>query len=195
MPRSILRNVVLIIGLCSALPALACGPGRTEVCLGGCVCINDPNGVLGPLQEQAGGMAASALEGWILRSRAAAAREGTLPIPMEIRRRLLPFYPAQLLDGVRYKVGDNDDMSAARTMLQNPDVKAVTLVDIIVFRSREMAEHDVVLWAHELWHVQQYREWGSAEFARRYSRDFNAVEAPAYRRQIDVANVLRAQRQ
>ena len=78
-------------------------------------------------------------------------------------------------------------------MMQNPDIKAVTLVDIIVFRSAQMAEQDVALWAHELLHVQQYREWGSAGFAARYSRDFNAVEAPAYRRQAEVSRLLREQ--
>ncbi|TBU72244.1 hypothetical protein DNK06_06525 [Pseudomonas daroniae] len=185
--------VLVLLAVFQASPALACAPGETQVCLGGCICVPDPNGVLGPMQERAGTITATALEGWILRSRESAAREGTLPIPAEIRRQLLPFYSAELLDAVRYKVGDNDELSAARNVMQNPDIKAVTLVDIIVFRSARMAEQDVALWAHELLHVQQYREWGSAGFAARYSRDFNAVEAPAYRRQAEVSRLLREQ--
>ncbi|SHM19033.1 DUF4157 domain-containing protein [Phytopseudomonas punonensis] len=173
--------------------AQACASGETQVCLGGCICVPDPNGVLGPMQERAGTISANALEGWILRSRESAARQGTLPIPAEIRRQLLPFYPAELLDAVRYKVGDLDELSAARNVMQNPDIKAVTLIDIIVFRDAQMAERDAALWAHELLHVQQYREWGTAGFAARYSRDFNAVEAPAYRRQADIARILREQ--
>lgn len=184
---------VVLLAVFQVTPALACAPGETQVCLGGCICVPDPNGVLGPMQERAGTISANALEAWILRSRASASREGTLPIPTEIRRQLLQFYPAELLDAVRYKVGDTDELSAARNVMQNPDIKAVTLVDIIVFRNAQMAEQDAALWAHELLHVQQYREWGSAGFAARYSRDFNAVEAPAYRRQAEIARILREQ--
>lgn len=189
-------NRVLLCALMtmSQVPsALACAPGETQVCLGGCICVPDPNGVLGPMQERAGTISANALEGWILRSRESAVRQGTLPIPADIRRQLLPFYAAELLDSVRYKVGDLDELSAARNVMQNPDIKAVTLVDIIVFRNADMAGHDAALWAHELLHVQQYREWGTAGFAARYSRDFNAVEAPAYRRQAEISRLLREQ--
>lgn len=188
------RGLALALLACfQAIPAMACAPGETQVCLGGCICVPDPNGVLGPMQERAGTISANALEGWILRSRESAVRQGTLPIPADIRRQLLPFYAAELLDSVRYKVGDLDELSAARNVMQNPDIKAVTLVDIIVFRNAEMAAHDVALWAHELLHVQQYREWGTAGFAARYSRDFNAVEAPAYRRQAEISRILREQ--
>ncbi|WP_350448076.1 DUF4157 domain-containing protein [Pseudomonas solani] len=192
MPRALPVSLLLALFVTAAPHlAFACAEGETEVCLGGCICVPDPNGVLAPYQERAGAVAASALEGWLLRSRESAARQGTLPIPAEIRQRLLPWYPAELLDAVRYKVGDSDEMNAARTMLQNPDIKAVTLVDIIVFRTEDAALHDVALWAHELFHVQQYRNWGSAGFAQRYSRDFNAVEAPAYSRQLEVSRALR----
>lgn len=67
----------------------------------------------------------------------------------------------------------------------------MTLIDIIVFRHQADAEDNVALWAHELHHVQQYQTWGVAEFARRYSRDFDAVEAPAYEIQANVSKVLR----
>lgn len=78
--------------------------------------------------------------------------------------------------------------------MQNPDTEAVTLVDVIVFRSEEDAQTNVALWAHELWHVKQYQEWGVQGFANRYSEDFDAVEAPAYEMQLRVARDLRDSR-
>jgi hypothetical protein len=76
-------------------------------------------------------------------------------------------------------------------MLQNPDVNAVTLVDIIVFRNPDDALNNAALWAHELKHVQQYLQWGVGEFAARYTRDYNAIEAPAYEIQARVARELK----
>ncbi|MGV8861715.1 MAG: eCIS core domain-containing protein, partial [Pseudomonas sp.] len=76
-------------------------------------------------------------------------------------------------------------------MLQNPDVGAVTLIDIILFRDAQTAEQSIALWAHELKHVQQYQEWGVDGFAQRYTQDFNAVEAPAYAIQAEVKRFVR----
>ena len=80
-------------------------------------------------------------------------------------------------------------------MLQNPDVLAVTLIDIIVFSvTLRTAQQNVALWAHELLHVQQYQQWGVREFTRRlHRRDHDAIEAPAYKLQIEVARALRNQ--
>ncbi|MNG08673.1 hypothetical protein D3C84_920480 [compost metagenome] len=96
-----------------------------------------------------------------------------------------------MLDTARYKVGDADEMNAAHTLMQNPDVNAVTLVDVIVFRNQDDAQNNVALWAHELKHVQQYLQWGVQDFALRYTRDYNAVEAPAYQIQGQVARAIR----
>ncbi|MOA59197.1 hypothetical protein D3C78_1837590 [compost metagenome] len=41
-------------------------------------------------------------------------------------------------------------------------------------------------------HVQQYQQWGVAEFARRYSRDYDSVEAPGYAMQKRVTDALKA---
>ncbi|MNZ49364.1 hypothetical protein D3C78_671300 [compost metagenome] len=97
-----------------------------------------------------------------------------------------------MLDSVRYKLGDDAELNAANSVLQNPDVNAVTLVDIIVFRRPEDALNNVALWAHELKHVQQYQQWGVRGFASRYARDYNAVEAPAYAFERQVARALKA---
>ena len=39
--------------------------------------------------------------------------------------------------------------------------------------------------------MQQYLQWGVGEFAARYTRDHQAVEAPAYAIQAQVAKALR----
>ncbi|MNF34651.1 hypothetical protein D3C84_154970 [compost metagenome] len=96
-----------------------------------------------------------------------------------------------MLDTARYKVGDAGEMNAAHTLMQNPDVNAVTLVDVIVFRNQDDAQNNVALWAHELHHVKQYLEWGVEDFARRYTRDYNSVEAPAYKVQGEVARAMK----
>ncbi|MNP21810.1 hypothetical protein D3C76_1144430 [compost metagenome] len=137
-------------------------------------------------------MAAAGLQNWIVQSRNAAATGDIHTIPLNIRAQLEPYYDIQVLDSVRYKVGDDVELNAAHTMLQNPDINAVTLIDIIVFRSADDAQNNVALWAHELKHVQQYQQWGVHEFATRYTRDYAAVEEPAYQIQTQVGRALRA---
>ena len=41
--------------------------------------------------------------------------------------------------------------------------------------------------------MQQYQQWGVGEFTRRYTRDHDAIEAPAYQLQIKVDRALRDQ--
>ncbi|MBF7730739.1 DUF4157 domain-containing protein [Pseudomonas sp. N040] len=136
-------------------------------------------------------MAARGLQAWLENARSSAAAGRTYGIPLNIRAQLEPYYPIQVLDSARYQVGDAAQINAANSMLQNPDVNAVTLVDIIVFRHAEDALHNVALWAHELKHVQQYQEWGASGFATRYVRDYTQVEAPAYDIQNQVTQALR----
>jgi hypothetical protein len=187
-----LRRAALLLVLGAPLAAQAqCPSGQVQVCLGGsCLCVPDPV----RLREDGLNLAAIRLEAWLLQSRQAALRAGTEPLPLMIRAQLAPFYDAALLDEVRFRVGITEEMDAATLMLQNPDVQAVTLVDVVVFRSDQAAEHDVALWAHELWHVQQYRDWGSDGFAQRYTRDFQSVEGPAYEMQARVRTALREQK-
>jgi hypothetical protein len=170
----------------------SCPAGEKLICLNGCICLPDLGQILGSgMPTEVTQVAGPALALWLSQSRAEAAISGTQPIPDAIREQLLRWYPPSVLDAALYKVGDNGELSAASAMMQNPDIGAVTLVDIIVFRTAEAAETNVALWAHELKHVQQYQEWGVNEFAQRYTQDFNAVEAPAYQVQIEVGRVLR----
>ena len=75
-----------------------------------------------------------------------------------LREQLLRWYDPSVLDTVCYTVGDNGQFSAATAMLQNPDVGAVTLIDIILFRDAQSAEQRIALWAHVFKQVQPYRE-------------------------------------
>ncbi|MFY0727250.1 eCIS core domain-containing protein [Pseudomonas sp. NFX15] len=183
-----LRLVALfIVCLAFALPAQAsdCPADERRVCLDECICLPDV------MTDGVYQLAAPALALWLTQAHIEAANAGVQPIPAHIREQLLRWYAPDELDAVRYKVSDSGQLDAASAMLQNPDVGAVTLIDIILFRDPLAAEQDVALWAHELKHVQQYREWGVTGFAQRYTQDFNAVEAPAYTIQAEVRRSLR----
>ncbi|EJM65694.1 hypothetical protein PMI29_02796 [Pseudomonas sp. GM49] len=186
----ITTRLVALLVLCLTLEVPAqtndCPAGEKPVCLDGCICLPDV------VPDDIYQIAAPALALWLTQARAEAANAGTQPIPAHIREQLLHWYDPGVLDTARYRISDNGQFSAATAMLQNPDVGAVTLIDIILFRDAQAAEQDIALWAHELKHVQQYQEWGVAGFAQRYTQDFNAVEAPAYAIQAEVRRAVRA---
>ena len=157
-----------------------------------CFCAPGSPEDTGALYDNVNQVAASGLQNWIVQARNTAATGDIQPIPLNIRVQLEPYYDMQVLESVRYKIGDDTELNAANAVLQNPDVNAVTLIDIIVFRNPDDALNNVALWAHELKHVQQYQQWGVAGFAARYTRDYNAVEAPGYEMQRRVASALKA---
>lgn len=193
--RQFSRLAVLILSLgtsLSASSAPACPAGQYQVCVVACFCAPGSKEEIGPIFDNMSQMAASGLQAWIVQSRNTAAAGDIRTIPLNIRAQLEPYYDIQVLDTARYKVGDDEELNAANTMMQNPDVEAVTLVDIIVFRDPDDALNNAALWAHELKHVQQYQQWGVGEFAKRYTRDYNAIEAPAYEIQARVAKALKA---
>lgn len=191
--RHFCRSAVLLLSLgASSSPFAACPEGQTEICVGPCFCSSTKEG-FGALYESVNQMAASGLENWIVQSRNTLAAGNVQPIPLHVRAQLEPYYDLRVLESVRYKAGDDGELNAASAVMQNPDVNAVTLMDIIVFRNPEDALNNVALWAHELKHVQQYLEWGTRGFAERYTRDYSAVESPAYQIQAQVAREQRAQ--
>ncbi|HLD68972.1 MAG TPA: DUF4157 domain-containing protein [Pseudomonas sp.] len=193
--RQFIGSTLLLLSLAPSLgAAAACPPGLQEVCVVACFCAPVSQKDIEPFSESVNRMAASGLEEWLLQSRNTAAAGDVRGIPLNIRVQLEPYYDLLVLDSARYKVGDSTELNAANTMLQNPDVNAVTLIDIIVFRNADDALNNVALWAHELWHVQQYQQWGVREFSIRYTRDYDAVEAPAYELQRRVASALRKDR-
>lgn len=113
----------------------------------------------------------------LLRSRDSA-RANSRPLPAEVRAKLGAFYPAELLDKVRYTVGDPSNSGLAGFAIREGDAAAVTLIDTVVFREERYAQN-APLWAHELRHVQQFGEWGVDGFAYRYAFGWPDVEADA----------------
>ena len=98
-------------------------------------------------------------------------------MPTSIRSAFLEVYSAEFLDGIRYRVGSGNDIAVPANAFRGGAV-AVVLDTVIVFRNSE-AVHSVPLWAHELHHVKQYNNWGIDEFAKRYVRNHQDVEAEA----------------
>jgi Domain of unknown function (DUF4157) len=118
------------------------------------------------------------LEQWILASHNTAIN-GAMPIPPQIRQALTGYASEDSMNRVRYKIGDNGFLNLAHMLEQGGFASAVTLIDVIIFRGPSEAS-DPSIWAHELTHVDQYRDWGVHSFAIQYARDYNSVEAPAY---------------
>jgi hypothetical protein len=191
MVFSTFRLVTFGLSFFACSSALACPEGQYEVCTGFCYCVPNSGQVIKevthPIQEAVTQLTAPALQEWIVQSHNSAASGGTLPIPQDIRMQMQRYYDDRVLSKARYKVGDNGILNAAHTMFQSPDVNAVTLIDIIVFRFPNDALYSAPLWAHELKHVQQYLDWGVRDFAINYTRNYNDVEAPAYAIQDIVA--------
>ncbi|MBA6065064.1 DUF4157 domain-containing protein [Pseudomonas mosselii] len=183
-----------LLGLMLTLPVFAqesCPTGQYQVCLVVCFCAPvDPNQG-GQVLQDVERMATGSLVFALRQARDEATASGSQPIPLHIRAQLEPWYDFAVLDAARYRVGDEQQISAANALLQNPDVNAVTLIDTIIFRRSADAEDNVALWAHELKHVQQYQELGVEEFAKRYTRDYQALEGPAYEIEAQVAKALR----
>ena len=174
--------------LSAGVQAAGCPAGQQQVCLLACFCAPQDAPGLDDLHR----LASTGLRDWIVQSRHRLLASGVEPIPLHIRAQLEPYFDSAVLDSVRFKVGDPVELNMAHTLMQNPDVSAVTLVDVIVFRDAAEARDDVALWAHELKHVEQYRQLGVDQFAARYARDYRALEAPAYQLQGQVRQALKA---
>ncbi|WP_457443812.1 eCIS core domain-containing protein [Roseateles sp. P5_E4] len=127
-------------------------------------------------QAQAG---APAFEQWLNQSRSNASN-GAAPVPAHIRQQLQGFYDNDILNRARFKIGDGGVFNLANLSIQYGGAAAVTLVDVIVFQNAGDAYNNAALWAHELKHVQQFRDWGVRDFAIRYLRSWNGVEGEAY---------------
>jgi len=182
-----MRNNIRICLITSLLTLSTLNSHAFDVDLGplGHACDTCGGGVLGGLPivgptineivSQAG---APGLEQWITQSRNTAIN-GAAPIPPHIRQMLTGYASEDSMNKVRYKVEDGGFLNLARVIEQSGSAKAVTLIDVIVFRDNAGA-NDPALWAHELHHVDQYTSWGTRDFAISYIRDHGEVERPAY---------------
>jgi Domain of unknown function (DUF4157) len=130
------------------------------------------------VQEQYGAnIIANTLQSALQRSRDAV-RPESKPIPEEVVKALEPFYPPELLKNIRYTIGDTTPAGVAGFAIRNGNAAAVTLIDTVVFKNEDYI-HSLALWAHEIHHVEQYKEWGLAGFAQRYAFGWADVEAEA----------------
>ncbi len=108
-------------------------------------------------------------------------RADSKPIPEEVKKGLIPFYPPGLLENVRYVIGDVTPSGVAGFAIRNGNAAAVTLIDTVVFKDESFVG-SLALWAHEIHHVQQYSDWGISGFAARYTFGWAEVEAEASER-------------
>lgn len=118
-----------------------------------------------------------ALGAWILAERNAAVESGVDRIPADIREVLTGYVADDILDAVRWRV-DAHQTSLYPAFFEIGATPAVTLDYVVIFESGRHAA-DPALWAHELYHVGQYRDWGIDGFAERYLADYEAVERDA----------------
>jgi len=110
--------------------------------------------------------------------RAEALRSGVEPVPPEMRRAFRKHYPDAVLDRARWTVADPDGR-LGRVLARWPVQEgAVTLDDVIVFKTRSAARNRH-LFAHELAHVEQYRKLGIRTFARQYAANPEPIEEEA----------------
>jgi hypothetical protein len=127
------------------------------------------------LLERGSGLLAELIQS----AREVAIANGVRPIPPQIHRALLGYFPEAMLRKVRYASGHADAITVPGLAMTYGHIDAVTLVDVILFRDDDAARSDAKLWAHELTHVMQYERWGVEEFATRYLQDSEAVEQEA----------------
>jgi hypothetical protein len=115
---------------------------------------------------------------WVVSLRDDARERGVERIPHELHEILRGHVPQDVLARVRWRI-DGDVSVAGQSLFQLGGVRAVTLDDVILFASAQEAA-DATLWAHELYHVMQYTEWGIDGFVDRYLADRHAVEHEAW---------------
>lgn len=127
------------------------------------------------LLDYAGG----ALGELIYGARQQAIADGVRPIPSPVYRALLGYFPSTLLQRCRFASGSSRPLTLPALTFSYGDATAVTLGDVILFKSERLADTDLKVWAHELTHVMQYQRWGIDGFADRYVRDSTAVEQEA----------------
>jgi hypothetical protein len=123
--------------------------------------------------------AGRALARLIEEARQQAIADGVKPMPVAVYRSLLGYFPAALLQRCRYATGSSRALTLPALAFSYGDATAVTLGDVVLFKSEHMAQADLKVWAHELTHVMQYQRWGIDGFADRYVRDTAAVEREA----------------
>jgi hypothetical protein len=123
--------------------------------------------------------AGNALAALIDNARQQAIADGVRPIPTPVSRALFGYFPPALLQKCRFTIGSLRALTLPALAFSYGDTTAMTLGDVVLFKSERIADSDLKVWAHELTHVMQYQRWGIDGFANRYVRDSNMVEQEA----------------
>lgn len=118
-----------------------------------------------------------ALAALIRQSRDAAIGRGVQEMPATIRSAFNGYIPAAVLQDVRWRV-DGETGLLALALFQSGAIRAVTVDNVILFANSAEAANEK-LWAHELHHVVQFRQWGIDEFAVRFIDDRRTIEHAA----------------
>ena len=115
-----------------------------------------------------------------IRNAKAQASNGVRPVPGYISQQLQVFFGAELFASVSYNTLEAGRISLdGLVMVLNNHVEAITVEDIVVFRTEADAQQDRGCWAHELTHVQQYRARGNPIFANTYTTNAWVLENEA----------------
>lgn len=126
------------------------------------------------------------LKNLILASRQDALNAGAGPLPPEIISEFQGFFGMDVLSAY-WRIGQGNDLSLQANSFRFGDRAAIALDTVLVFRSPGDT-NSVWLWAHELAHIEQYRRWGVDDFAKRYIRNYEAIESAANRRADEFMN-------
>ncbi|HEX5277079.1 MAG TPA: hypothetical protein VFW42_05360 [Fluviicoccus sp.] len=154
----------------------------------GLPCVDVIDGIKHPLTEAQAQIAAPLLAEWLQQSRESSLKNSQ-PMPENVKSALRGFYKDDILNSVRYTVGDNGLINLGRLSTKGEvvlrkdikivygDAAAITLVDVIVFKGKSDADN-LLTWAHELKHVEQFRNKGVREFSIIYLRDLRHEHNP-----------------
>jgi hypothetical protein len=123
--------------------------------------------------------AVGALTHLIETTRQQAIAEGVRPIPAAVYRSLLGYFPPILLRKTRFAGDRADALASPALVFPVGDAAAVTLGEIVLFKTERLAQSDLKLWAHELTHVMQYQRWGIDGFADHCLQNCSAVRQEA----------------
>jgi hypothetical protein len=147
------------------------------VMLGGAVLAQDSVRRSETLERAGYDVLAPVLAAWIAQSRDDALERGVERIPAQIRGAFSEYMAPELLDSVRWRVEGQAGL-LGWVVFQPGATRALTLDHVILFATEAEAAN-AKLWAHELYHVMQFREWGIDGFAERFVKDHRAIEHDA----------------
>lgn len=123
--------------------------------------------------------------------------KGTVPLPASVKELMKNGFGIALLDSVRIAESDSFDLAlpgsinSGQKFFSGHD-HAVTLDNVIVFNKIPGdQEGQLEWWAHELYHVKQYGDWGIAGFAKSYVEDWDGVEKEAREEAAKVVELIR----